>query len=164
MSSERLQRASEQLGRLLEQRSLRVITAESCTGGWISKVLTDIAGSSAWVEGGFVSYSNRCKERMLGVAPALIASHGAVSEPVVRAMAEGALAHSDADLSVAVTGVAGPDGGTRDKPVGLVWFGWAGKGYATHTASSRFSGDRDAVRLATVLYAIRGLRDLIEND
>lgn len=162
MSQDRLRRSSEQLGRLLQARGLRVVTAESCTGGWIAKALTDIAGSSAWVEGGFVSYSNRCKQSMLGVDPALIGQHGAVSEPVVRAMAAGALARTEAELGIAVSGVAGPAGGSAEKPVGLVWFAWAQAGGAVRAESMRFSGDREAVRLEAAVYALRGLRGWLD--
>lgn len=131
--------------------------AESCTGGWIAKCLTDIPGSSGWFRAGIVSYSNAAKTRLLGVAESLIEQHGAVSDVVVRAMAEGALGTIDADASVAVTGIAGPDGGTTEKPVGTVWFGWATRGGATHTALAHFDGDREAVRRAAVARALHGL-------
>ncbi|MFT3813476.1 MAG: CinA family protein [Acidovorax sp.] len=131
-------------------------TAESCTGGMIAAACTDLSGSSQWFERGFVTYSNAAKAELLGVPEALIAQHGAVSEPVARAMAEGAVAHSRAQASVAVTGVAGPTGGTADKPVGLVWFGWCVNG-ATHSESQRFAGDRAAVRAATVRHALARL-------
>lgn len=162
MNQDRLQRSSEQLGRLLEARGLRVVTAESCTGGWIGKALTDIAGSSDWVEGGFISYSNRCKQQMLGVDPALLSAHGAVSEPVVKAMAIGALARTDADLSVAVSGVAGPGGGSADKPIGLVWFAWARADDEVRAEAMRFSGDREAIRLQAVAFALQGLQALVD--
>ena len=146
--------------RLLQARGWMMTTAESCTGGLIAARCTDLAGSSAWFERGFVSYSNAAKAELLGVDPALIATHGAVSEPVARAMAAGALAHSAAQAAVAVTGVAGPTGGSADKPVGTVWFGWQ-VGGRTHTERRRFEGDRAAVRAATVEHALRTLVQLL---
>ncbi len=122
-------------------------TAESCTGGMVAAALTDIAGSSAVVERGFVTYTNRAKSQMLGVDPALIETHGAVSREVAEEMARGALAQSATDVAVAVTGIAGPDGGLADKPVGLVWFGLAAAGQSTTTDHVIFKGDRAAVRL-----------------
>jgi nicotinamide-nucleotide amidase len=149
------------LGRALEARNLRVATAESCTGGWIAKALTDIPGSSRWVEGGVVAYSNSAKSSLLGVAAGTVAAHGAVSEPVVRAMAEGARARFGVPLTVAVSGVAGPDGGTPDKPVGTVWFAWA-SGRETTAACERFAGDRETVRRQSVDFALRRLLELAE--
>ena len=128
-------------------------TAESCTGGLIAAACTDLAGSSNWFERGFVSYSNAAKTELLGVDAALIEQHGAVSEAVVRAMATGALAHSHAQVAVAVTGVAGPSGGSPEKPVGTVWFGWAWPG-GTHSEVCHFDGDRAAVRQATLRHAL----------
>lgn len=133
---------------------LMVATAESLTSGLIAATLTAIEGSSAVVDRGFVTYSNAAKHEMLGVPLAMIAAHGAVSEPVARAMAEGALARSRAQLTVAVTGVAGPGGGTVEKPVGLVWFGCARAGQPTVTARQVLAGDRAAVRRATVAQAL----------
>ncbi|MFT3718337.1 MAG: CinA family protein [Pseudorhodoferax sp.] len=135
-------------------------TAESCTGGLIAGACTDLAGSSDWFERGFVSYSNAAKTELLGVDAALIARHGAVSEPVARAMAEGAVRHAHAQLAVAVTGVAGPGGGSPDKPVGTVWFGWCLPG-GTHAEARRFDGDRAAVRAATVRHALARLLELL---
>ena len=138
-----------------------VSTAESCTGGWIAKALTDVPGSSSCFAYGIVSYSNGAKESMLGVQNETLVDNGAVSEPVVREMAEGALKLSGADISVAVSGVAGPDGGTDEKPVGTVWFAWSvrgPKGLATDTDLQRFEGDRDSVRMQTVLHGLRGVR------
>lgn len=136
-------------------------TAESCTGGWIAKSLTDVPGSSAVLGYGIVSYSNDAKERLLGVNAQTLQSHGAVSEATVREMAEGALRVSGADIAVAVSGVAGPDGGTEDKPVGTVWFAWAVRaGDTTTSAAERqhFAGDRDAVRRQSVRTALEGIR------
>ncbi len=133
---------------------LRVATAESCTGGLIAAALTAIAGSSDVVDRGFVTYSNAAKTEMLGVPAALIDAEGAVSDPVARAMAEGALAHSAADLAVSVTGIAGPGGGSATKPVGLVWFGLAKRGTAARTLRVVFPGDRAKVRRAAVIQAL----------
>ncbi|HVO14727.1 MAG TPA: CinA family protein [Alphaproteobacteria bacterium] len=129
---------------------LRIATAESCTGGLVIGCLTEIAGSSAVVERGFVSYANEAKSAMLGVPPALIAAHGAVSEEVARAMAEGALGHAPADLAVSVTGIAGPGGATPTKPVGLVHFAVARRGLPTRHERRVFAGDRTAIRAAAV--------------
>jgi nicotinamide-nucleotide amidase len=153
----------QQLATLLLARGWMLATAESCTGGLIAGACTDLPGSSNWFERGFVTYSNAAKSELLGVEPALIDAHGAVSEPVARAMAGGACARSPARISVAVTGVAGPTGGSPDKPVGLVWFGWCLNG-TTDTESRRFDGDRAAVRAATVRHALQGLLDRLAAD
>lgn len=150
----------ETLAGLLLQRGWMLATAESCTGGMIAAACTDRAGSSEWFERGLVSYSNAAKHDLLGVPEPLIAEHGAVSEPVARAMAEGAIAHSRAQCSVAVTGVAGPGGGSAAKPVGTVWFGWSVYG-TTHSECLRFDGDRAAVRQATMVHALQRLNALI---
>jgi nicotinamide-nucleotide amidase len=139
-------------------RGAMLATAESCTGGLIAAALTEIAGSSDVVDRGFVTYSNAAKTGMLGVPAGLIEAHGAVSEPVARAMAEGALERSEAAAAVAVTGVAGPGGGTAEKPVGTVWFGLARRDGAVHTERAVFAGDRAAVRRATVLRAFELLQ------
>ena len=156
--------AVQTLTRLLAARLLAkgqmLATAESCTGGMIAAACTDLAGSSAWFERGFVSYSNEAKTELLGVPAALIAEHGAVSEPVVRAMAQGALLHSRAQVAVAVTGVAGPGGGSDSKPVGSVWFGWATPAGVV-TQLCRFEGDRQNVRLACVQHAMQRLAELL---
>jgi nicotinamide-nucleotide amidase len=138
----------------------RLVTAESCTGGWIAKVCTDLPGSSGWFLGGAVVYDNALKAAVLGVNPQTLAEAGAVSEAVVREMAAGALARLGGDLAVAVSGVAGPDGGTPDKPVGTVWFAWGrrgAQGTMVRTALERFPGDRDAVRRQAVERALRGV-------
>ncbi|MDZ4102970.1 MAG: CinA family protein [Hydrogenophaga sp.] len=144
------------LARELKGRGLMMATAESCTGGLIAGACTDVSGSSDWFERGFVTYSNAAKTELLGVPAELIAQHGAVSEPVARAMAAGARAHSPAQVALAVTGVAGPTGGSADKPVGTVWFGWATPA-GTFTEHQCFDGDRAAVRAATVRHALAGL-------
>jgi nicotinamide-nucleotide amidase len=143
-----------------------VSTAESCTGGWIAKSITDNAGSSACFGYGLVSYSNGAKESLLGVNPATLAEHGAVSEAVVREMAEGALSLSGADIAAAVSGVAGPDGGSEEKPIGTVWFAWAlRKGDRADVDATRrlLKGDRDSVRAQTVIIALQGIRERIRD-
>ena len=136
-------------------------TAESCTGGGIAAACTDRAGSSAWFDRGFVTYSNDAKREMLGVPEALLAAHGAVSEAVAIAMAEGAVARSRADVAVAVTGIAGPSGGSAGKPVGTVWIATAGRGGTARAAHHRFAGDRRAVREATVAAALDLVLDAV---
>ena len=148
---------------LMLEKGLFLATAESCTGGLIAAACTDLAGSSAWFERGFVTYSNAAKTDMLGVDAALIAQHGAVSEPVARAMAFGAIRHSHAQVSVAVTGVAGPAGGSADKPVGTVWFAWS-VGGSLHSEMMRFDGDRASVRQATVHHAMGKLLTLLNKN
>jgi nicotinamide-nucleotide amidase len=148
------------LAELLPARGWMMAAAESCTGGLIAGACTDLAGSSVWFERGFVSYSNEAKNELLGVGMALIEAHGAVSEPVARAMVEGAIARSRAQVAVSVTGVAGPAGGSPDKPVGTVWFGWSVAGQV-RSERRRFDGDRAAVRAATVRYALQTLAELV---
>lgn len=147
---------AKRAGEALAARGWRAATAESCTGGWVAKALTDVAGSSAWFDGGFVTYANAVKTRTFGIAPEVLDRDGAVSEAVARAMAEGAKRETHVDAAVAVTGIAGPGGGSAGKPVGTVWFAWA-----THERvdSERcvFAGDRDAVRRAAVAHALAGL-------
>jgi nicotinamide-nucleotide amidase len=150
-----------QLADALRSRGERLATAESCTGGLIAAACTDLAGSSDWFERGMVSYSNEAKTDLLGVDAALISAHGAVSEPVARAMAAGALARSNADWAVAVTGIAGPGGGSADKPVGLVWLAWCRRGGEPQAERHVFPGDRAAVRGATVARALQGLIERI---
>ncbi len=153
----------EQLAALLLQRQDLLATAESCTGGMIAAACTDLAGSSAWFERGFVTYSNEAKTDLLGVDAALIRQHGAVSEPVARAMVQGAIMRSRARVAVAVTGVAGPTGGSVEKPVGTVWFGFSLPGQVL-TEMQRFDGDRAAVRRATVHHALQRLLTLLEQS
>ncbi len=148
------------LANLMLEKGLFLATAESCTGGMIAAACTDLAGSSAWFDCGFVTYSNDAKTQMLGVDADLIAQHGAVSDPVARAMAFGAIRHSAAQVSVAVTGVAGPTGGSAAKPVGTVWFGFSVQGQLTSEMQC-FAGDRAAVRLATVHHALKRLLQLL---
>lgn len=148
---------ARRLGELLQVRGWMVATAESCTGGGIAAAITDIPGSSAWFDRGFVTYSNQAKCEMLGVAEASLREHGAVSAAVVEAMAGGALARSSADIAVAVSGVAGPDGGSAEKPVGTVWIAWASRNGRARSAKFLFSGDRMAVREATIIAAMEGI-------
>jgi nicotinamide-nucleotide amidase len=146
-----------ELGRRLGRRRAFVTAAESCTGGLVAGAITAIAGSSGWFERGFVTYSNEAKMEMLSVPADTLARHGAVSEQTARAMAEGALRLGGADFAVAITGVAGPSGGTAAKPVGMVCFAWAARESPTSTATRHFPGDRAAVRLASVIHALQGL-------
>lgn len=152
-----LQRLAAELGAGLMARGERFASAESCTGGLIAKIVTDLPGSSRWFEGGVVSYSNAMKQGWLGVPEAELQAHGAVSAAVVNAMVAGLLARSGAHWGVAVSGVAGPDGGTPDKPVGTVWMAWAGGGAAPSASRFRFDGDRDAVRRLATQAAFQGL-------
>lgn len=151
----------EQLAQRLKKRKLRLASAESCTGGWIAKVCTDQPGSSAWFERGFVTYSNTAKEEMLDVSEITLGKYGAVSEWVVEEMAYGATLYSEADVSVAVSGVAGPEGGTPDKPVGTVCFAWSVPRKKIKTASELFTGDREAVRAQAVHFALQKLNELL---
>lgn len=154
-----LRSLAERLGERLRERDWMLATAESCTGGWIGKVVTDIPGSSRWYDRGFVTYSNAAKVDQLGVPPEILLQHGAVSAETVRAMASGAIAHSRAQVAVSVSGVAGPDGGSIEKPVGTVWFGYVVPGFAAHAEREHFVGDRDAVRRRAVRHALMRLID-----
>jgi nicotinamide-nucleotide amidase len=147
----------------LRSRGWMLASAESCTGGLIAAACTELSGSSDWFERGFVTYSNAAKTELLGVPAALIEQHGAVSEPVARAMAAGALVHSCAQLSVAVTGVAGPNGGSADKPVGTVWLAWTTPAGVT-AERCHFPGDRAAVRQSTVVQALAGLLERLPRE
>lgn len=153
--------ALNQLAQALAGRLIRrgewLATAESCTGGWIAKCLTDVAGSSGWFERGLVSYSNRAKAELLGVPEATIDRYGAVSEQTARAMTAGVLMRAPVEHAIAVTGIAGPGGGTADKPVGTVWLAWQSRGGEAQTRHCRFDGDREAVRRETVHTALAGL-------
>lgn len=151
------------LGACLQALRAQVTTAESCTGGGIAEAITRVPGSSAWFEAGYVTYSNAQKTRQLGVPPVLFEQHGAVSREVVEAMAQGARQHSGARFAVAVSGIAGPGGGTPDKPVGTVWLAWA-DGDRVHSRRCRFDGDREAVRRQTVWRALVGLLRLCEGE
>jgi nicotinamide-nucleotide amidase len=161
MNERAITELARRLGNACRRRGVMVATAESCTGGGVAQAITRIAGSSGWFERGFVTYTNRAKEEMLGVAHETLAAHGAVSEEVASEMAAGALAHSPADVAVAITGIAGPDGGTAEKPVGLVWFAWAHRGEPVQCRRFAFKGDRAAVREQSVAVALQGLIDLL---
>jgi nicotinamide-nucleotide amidase len=149
------------LGRKCLRKRVVLATAESCTGGGVATAITRISGSAKWFDRGFVTYSNDAKREMLGVSQASLRRHGAVSEEVACEMARGALRRSRADLAVAVTGIAGPTGGSRSKPVGLVWFAWSVRGQLVRARQFRFRGNRIAVRLQSVVVAIQGLSDLL---
>jgi len=161
---ESLQKLSAAVVNDLTEAGKAVSTAESCTGGWVAKSITDIPGSSAVFQYGIVSYSNGAKESILGVKNETLEEHGAVSQPVVEEMAKGVLRLSGADIAVAVSGVAGPDGGTEDKPVGTVWFAWAvrdGAKVLVDTSREQFTGDRDLVRELTVAHALQGVLERV---
>ena len=148
---------AEQLGVAFRRHHQSLVTAESCTGGWIAKVVTDIAGCSEWFDSGMAAYSYEAKQALLGVRPETLMEHGAVSEETCIEMVSGALIHSGATIAVAVTGIAGPTGGTPEKPVGTVWIGWKRRGGYPRAQVFHFAGDRDAVRRQTVATAINGL-------
>jgi len=145
----------------LKRQGLMLATAESCTGGWVAQVVTSVAGSSEWFERGFVAYTNLAKREMLGVSTTTLSRYGAVSEQCARAMAEGALTHSHAQVALAITGIAGPSGGTPEKPVGMVCFAWAGKKRDTNSAKHLFTGDRESVRRQSVAMALQGLLEYL---
>lgn len=154
---ESLEALALQLGKLCLGKGLILATAESCTGGWVAQTLTEIPGSSQWFDAGYVTYSNEAKQRMLGVPETTLRDFGAVSEETVEAMALGALREGSANLAVAISGIAGPDGGTPLKPVGTVWFAWARKGHVLNTALCQFDGDRHSIREQAVRRALVGL-------
>lgn len=144
-------------------RQHMLMTAESCTGGWIAKICTDLPGSSSWFEQGFVTYSNRAKESMLGVSMKTLSEHGAVSEAVVREMVAGALKYGNGDLAVAVSGIAGPGGGTHSKPTGTVWIAWQQRNGDATARRFQFKGDRAAVRFQAVEAALEGVIELVRD-
>ncbi|MEJ2643753.1 MAG: nicotinamide-nucleotide amidase [Gammaproteobacteria bacterium] len=156
-----LEQLSRRAGEALLARRWLLATAESCTGGWVAKVVTDIAGSSQWFDRGFVTYTNAAKQDMLGVQNATLDRHGAVSEATVAEMVAGALSQSRADLALAISGIAGPGGGTATKPVGTVCFAWGTRGGPVLAGTERFDGDREAVRRQSVIHALRGALDVI---
>lgn len=168
VSDAQLQKLSAQVGEVLLAQGLVLACAESCTGGWVAKSLTDIAGCSRWFERGFVTYTNCAKQEMLGVDAALLERYGAVSEEAVQAMAEGALRHSQASLTLGLSGIAGPGGGTKDIPVGLVWFAWLRKtktgGMERFSRQQIFAGDREAVRRQAVACALQGVLTILNGQ
>ncbi len=145
------------VGERLKARQAKITCAESCTGGWLAKAITDVPGSSAWFDYGFVTYSNQAKQALIGVQANTLAQFGAVSRDVVNEMAAGALSRSGADIAVSVSGIAGPDGGTPDKPVGTVWFGFSDKNGNSVAQRMQFDGDRHEVRLQAVAFALQTL-------
>lgn len=153
---------SERLGKLLLEQELMLVTAESCTGGGLAEIITRIPGSSNWLERGFVTYSNSAKQELLGVSHETLETYGAVSEETAIAMAEGALDNSHGDISVAITGIAGPDGGSEDKPVGTVCFAWSQQGMETHATRTVFKGNRLQIREQACMMALQGLIDMVE--
>lgn len=164
MAEEETHSIVDQMAQALLRRGMKLVTAESCTGGWVAKVVTDAPGSSEWFDRGFVTYSNEAKQEMLGVRPETLVEHGAVSEAVVAEMARGALERSSADVSLAVSGIAGPGGATETKPVGMVCFGWSSAGRGTITRVEYFNGDRESIRRAAVLAALRGVIDQVSDE
>jgi nicotinamide-nucleotide amidase len=163
MTDEYIRQHAAELGSVLTRAGAMLVTAESCTGGWVAKAMTDQAGSSAYVTGGLVTYSNHAKHALLGVSEKTLAEHGAVSEPVVRQMVSGALRVSGANVAVSISGVAGPGGGSDAKPVGTVWFGW-GSAEKITTELRNFKGDRDQVRRQAVIFAIESVRRFLLSD
>lgn len=159
---EPIESLSARVGKALASRALTLATAESCTGGWVASAVTAVAGSSAWFDRGFVTYSNAAKHEMLGVSPDTLAANGSVSEATIREMAFGALALSEADVSAAISGIAGPHGGTSEKPVGTVWLAWAARDGEYRSRCARFEGDRENVRRESVQAALAGIIELIE--
>jgi nicotinamide-nucleotide amidase len=171
--SERLDKLASELGSRLSEQGLTLAAAESCTGGWVAKVITDIPGSSAWFDRGFVTYTDLAKQEMLGVSSDTLEAEGAVSEAVAREMALGALAHSRARAALAISGIAGPAGGSEDKPVGTVWFAWALSGMApgagsedrpvseVHSQLLQFAGNREEIRHQSVRVALERLLELL---
>lgn len=148
---------TNQIANILATKRWRLASCESCTGGWLAKSCTDISGSSSWFERGFITYSNQSKHDLVNVSLSTIEQFGAVSEQTAIEMAQGTLSHSNADISVAITGIAGPDGGTVEKPVGTVWFAWAIKNQGTQTQKYQFKGDREQVRVQAVIAALQGI-------
>lgn len=158
-----IQLASE-IGDSLIARELQLATAESCTGGWLAQCCTEVIGASSWFERGWVTYSNQAKQDCLGVYPETLEQHGAVSKATVIEMADGALAQSQADISVAITGIAGPDGGSDSKPVGTVWFAWAMSHRTTLIQHQLLSGDRQSIRAQAVEIALRGIQTSLRQN
>jgi len=162
MARDTLKLLARRIGACLKKRKLKLATAESCTGGWISQAVTSVSGSSGWFDRGFVTYSDEAKKELLGVRERTLSRHGAVSRETAEEMAAGALARSRAQVSIAVTGVAGPTGGTKAKPVGTVCFAWSRKRRAMGSDTRRFRGGRDSVRRQSVEFALKGLLERLE--
>ena len=153
----------QSLGKLLTQQKMKLAVAESCTGGWLSSCIIDVPGSSNWFDRGFITYSNDSKVEQLSVNTQDLATYGAVSEEVAQQMAQGVIQHSHADYSIAITGIAGPSGGTRTKPVGTVWFGWANKN-TQYSQCCHFFGNRELIRHQAVITALKYLRNFIKDE
>ena len=162
INDELLQQLAAQVGAVLVQRGLMLASAESCTGGWLGQTMTSVAGSSTWYERGFITYTNVSKSEMLGVSDATLAQHGAVSEQTAKEMVLGTLARSHAQIAVSITGIAGPGGGTVEKPVGMVCFAWAMKDGLAHSETRHFTGDRETVRHQSVAVALQGVQNLLQ--
>lgn len=163
MNDQSLQIFAQQLGEQLVAQKLTLATAESCTGGWVSKVITDNNGSSRWFDCALVTYSNQSKQDLLGVARTTLEKYGAVSQPVVKEMVLGLLDRCNANLGVSISGLAGPDGGSADKPVGMVWLAWAKPGQVIESMRFNFKGDREQVRLQAVMEALKGVQRLVSD-
>lgn len=161
ITEQALQLLSRQLGEILQKNNQMLATAESCTGGWLAKIITDIPGCSHWFDRGFVTYTNISKQEMLGVSSKTLTAYGAVSEATVKEMSQGAIKKSHADVSLAISGIAGPGGGSEEKPVGMVHFAWSGSSFETVSCMKLFQGDRDQIRSQAVGFALNGLLDVI---
>ena len=163
MNDQSLQYLARQVGSTLAQQGLMLVSAESCTGGWLGHMVTSIAGSSAWYERGFITYTTISKQEMLGVSSKTLKQHGSVSEQTAREMAHGAVARSRAQVAVSITGIAGPGGGTVEKPVGMVCFAWVMKDNHVRSETRHFTGDREAVRQQSVAVALQGMMALLHD-
>ena len=163
-SEQELRDLAEQLGDCLSAKGMKLASAESCTGGWLAKIITDIAGSSAWFSGSVVCYSNASKHSLLGVAEKTLNEFGAVSGETVLEMSDGIFSHTEADVAVSVSGIAGPDGGSEDKPVGLVWLSWGKRDKSVFANPFNFDGDREEVRKQSIKQALICLLDLLVCD
>jgi len=163
-SEQELRDLAEQLGECLTSKGIKLASAESCTGGWLAKIITDIPGSSAWFVGSVVSYSNEAKQSLLGVSADTLAEFGAVSGDTVLEMSDGLFAHTDADVAVSISGIAGPGGGSDDKPVGLVWLSWGKRDKSVFANSFNFDGDREDVRRQSIKQALENLLDVLVCD
>ncbi|PCI07008.1 MAG: damage-inducible protein CinA [Gammaproteobacteria bacterium] len=164
VTEQELNNLAERLGRCLIDNGLKLVSAESCTGGWVAKIITDVPGSSAWFIGSLVCYSNELKQRFLGVKVDTLIEFGAVSSDTVHEMSDGLFAYTDADVAVSVSGIAGPGGGSVDKPVGLVWLSWGRRGKPLLTQSFNFGGDREAIRKQAIKQALTCLLALLACD
>lgn len=161
LTEQHLRELASQLGDCLSMKGMKLAAAESCTGGWVAKVITDLPGSSAWFDSSVVSYSNDAKQQLLGVSEATLQEFGAVSGETVLEMCDGVFDHTEADVALSISGIAGPDGGTEDKPVGLVWMCWGKRDKSTFAFPFNFAGDREAVRMQAIEKALNSLLDLL---